>query len=311
MPRIDAIVAVAGWEERFLYGLRRDLETHRPADLMVFAFTEYLKATERHREEIAQVAKSVGTRYFELQLPRESVEIWKAIRDHLTGPAWRGRTALVDITTMPREVIYWAFSFLRSVDCDIQYIYYRPATYSSEWVSRDTDRPRLVYQHSGISEFGKETCLLLVSGFDNDRAAQLMQFFEPRAVLVGIQVGEQFDNEVKNAGAIEPLLRRRPNVTLFRLDAYSPDHGLSAIAEALQDKVGEYNVVAASLGPKPSAVALYRLHCSHSDIALAYAPSRQLSLDYSRGIGEAVTGSLDFESCLIDPFDGVEGGPTR
>ena len=26
MPRIDAIVAVAGWEERFLYGLIRDLD---------------------------------------------------------------------------------------------------------------------------------------------------------------------------------------------------------------------------------------------------------------------------------------------
>jgi hypothetical protein len=25
-------------------------------------------------------------------------------------------------------------------------------------------------------------------------------------------------------------------------------------------------------------------------------------------MGEAVTGSLDFESCLIDPFNGVEGG---
>jgi hypothetical protein len=91
-------------------------------------------------------------------------------------------------------------------------------------------------------------------------------------------------------------------VTIFELDAYSADHGRAAIAEALERKIAEHNVVAASLGPKPSAVALYQLHCSHSDIALVYAPSRQFSLDYSTGIGEPVAGVLDFESCLIDPF---------
>jgi hypothetical protein len=310
MPKVDAIVGVAGWEERFRLGLQRDLEMHRPSDVVIFAFTDYLKATEQHRADIERLAKGMGTRYVEVRLPRNPVEVWSAIRDSFSAPEWRDRTTLVDITTMPREAIYWAFSFLRSAEADIHYVYHRPGAYAREWLSRDTDRPRLVYQHSGISEFGKETCLLLVSGFDTDRAAQLMQFFEPRAVVVGIQLGDQFDNQAKNARAIAPLLRRRPDVTLFQLDAYSGDHGRAAIAEALKGKIGAYNVVAASLGPKPSAVALYRLHCSHSDIALVYAPSRQLSLDYSTGIGEAVTGLLDFESCLIDPFNSIETGRT-
>ncbi len=310
MPKIDAIVGVAGWEERFRLGIQRDLEIHRPSDVVIFAFTEYLKATEQHRAEIERLAKGMGTRYVEVQLPWGPVEVWNAIRDSFAAPEWVGRATLVDISTMPREVIYWAFSFLHSVEADIQYVYYRPDRYAPEWVSRDTDRPRLVYQHSGISEFGKETCLLLVSGFDTDRAAQLMQFFEPREVLVGVQLGEQFDNQAKNAGRIEQRLHRRSDVKMFQLDAYSPDHGLAAIADALKEKIGKYNVVAASLGPKPSAVALYRLHCSHRDIALAYAPSRQLNLDYSSGIGEAVTGFLDFESCLIDPFNGGKTGQT-
>ena len=72
----------------------------------------------------------------------------------------------------------------------IQYVYYFPASYATEWLSRDTDRPRLVYQHSGISELGRDTCLLLLSGFDTDRAAQLLQFFERAAVVVGIQKGD-------------------------------------------------------------------------------------------------------------------------
>jgi hypothetical protein len=121
--------------------------------------------------------------------------------------------------------------------------------------------------------------------------------------LANARWASQFDNQAKNAGAIAPLLQRRPDVTIVQLDAYSRDHGRAAIVSALKGKIGSYNVVAASLGPKPSAVALYQLHCSHSDIPLAYAPSRQLSLEYSTGIGEPLGGDLDFESGLIDPFD--------
>jgi len=295
MSKIEAIVAVAGWEERFLLGLERDLHAHRPSNLLVLAFTEYLEATEGNRSKLQQLATSVGTHYIERQLPRDPVKVWNAIRESFATQEWGSRSTLVNITTMPREVIYWTFSFLRPTAGKLQYVYYFPASYASEWLSRDTDRPRLVYQHSGISELGRDTCLLLLSGFDTDRAAQLLQFFEPAAVVVGIQKGDQFDNQIKNARAIAPLLARRPEVTIFELDAYSPDHGLAAISEAIKGMLGNFNVVATSLGPKPSAVALYRLHCLHNDVALAYAPSRQLSLEYSRGIGDSLRGVLESE----------------
>src|SRR5258708_6497792 len=108
MPKIDAIVGVAGWEERFRLGIQRDLEIHRPSDVVIFAFTEYLKATEQHRAEIERLAKGMGTRYVEVQLPWGPVEVWNAIRDSFAAPEWVGRATLVDISTMPREVIYWA-----------------------------------------------------------------------------------------------------------------------------------------------------------------------------------------------------------
>jgi hypothetical protein len=228
------------------------------------------------------------------------------LRDTFAEPAWWEGDILLDISTMPREIIYWSFSFLRSINNEIRYIYYQPEGYSPEWISRDSDRPRLVYQHSGISDFGKETCLLLISGFDTDRAAQLLQFFEPTRILIGTQTGAQFDNEEKNVAPIKTLLGGIRAVTEFRLDAYSGDHGFAAIANALTSHVGKYNLVAASLGPKPSAVALYRLHCAHPNIALVYTPSRQFNPDYSVGLGQSLTGSINFESCLIDPFAEVD-----
>jgi hypothetical protein len=103
-------------------------------------------ACHRRGREIQRLAMSVGTRYIERRLPRDPVEVWNAIGGGFSAPEWRGRSTLVDITTMPRKVIYWAFSFLRSAAANIHYVYYRPAGYAPEWLSRDTDRPRL-YRH--------------------------------------------------------------------------------------------------------------------------------------------------------------------
>ena len=292
MRKTEAIVAVAGWEDRFLRGLQSDVDSRAPSQLVVFAFEEYLSRTAEARAQLSVLAGEKGIRYREVRVKREPVSLWQSVRRALSDREWSQRSVLVDITTMPREVIWWAFSSLRSVQGDVSYVYHKPGNYPAAWVTRDTDQPRLVYQHSGVSMFGRHTCLLLVSGFDADRAAQLIQFFEPRSVVIGLQTGSQYDNESKNVALTRRVLEGTPNVRFFDMDAYSSDHGLAAMEAAIVGQLGHYNVVAASLGPKPSAVALYRLQSKHPDIALAYAPSRQFNPKYSGGIGEAVTAEL-------------------
>lgn len=290
MPKIDAVVAVAGWEERFAKGLRLDVTSNLPTRLLLFAFEEYLNQTESSRKEVSEFAEEKGVRYTEIPVRRDPRALWSKIRDTFSADHWSQRSVLVDITTMPREVIWWTFSRLRAANCSVSYIYYRPTGYSSDWLTRDTDQPRLVYQHSGVSVFGRPTCLLLMSGFDTDRGAQLIQFFEPGEVLIGVQVGAQYDNQTKNVEQTRKLLERKSDIKFFDVDAFSPDHGLAEIDRAINAYVANFNIVAASLGPKPSAVALYFLQRKHTDIALAYAPSKEFNMAYSGGIGEAMYG---------------------
>lgn len=292
MQRIEAIIAVAGWEERFAKGLLVELNRHPPRQLVVFAFEEYLDQTQAGRAEARVSASECAISYREVLVTREPTKLWKIVREELENRKWTQRLVLLDITTMPRELIWWAFSALQAVDCQVSYVYHKPGGYPEDWVTRDTDRPRLVYQHSGISVFGRGTCLLIVSGFDTDRIAQLIQFFEPRAVTIGLQLGDQYENQRRNVDTIQRLLGTAPNVRFFEMDAYSSDHGLAAMEEAIKAEMDRYNIVATSLGPKPSAVALYRLQRKYPDIALAYAPSRQFNMNYSIGIGGSIDGEL-------------------
>jgi len=193
---------------------------------------------------------------------------------------------------MPRQVIWWICSTLKSVQCELEYVYHRPETYPGDWITRDTDTPRLVYQHSGVSALGKETALLLLTGFDLGRALQLIQFFEPKVISVGLQAGTQFDNHTRNVEPTQRELTRIPNTEFFELDSFAPDRGYSVLSQTVGNLCAEYNLVAASLGPKPAAMSLYRTHRVHPEMALAYAPSRQFNFQYSFGIGAALEGSV-------------------
>jgi len=48
----------------------------------------------------------------------------------------------------------------------------------------------------------------------------------------------------------------------------------------------------ASLGPKLSAVALYRLHKKYPQTGLVYAPAKEFNPQYSYGITESIIGEL-------------------
>jgi hypothetical protein len=293
MSKIDAIVAVAGWEERFALGVEADILAHAPQEVRIIVFEEFLEQTAANRLRIGSACLAHQAEYIEVKVPRNNpVQVWHRLHLTFSAPEFEGKGVLVDITTMPREVIWWSFTALQFARAEVSYIYYKPALYAPGWVTRDTERPRLVYQSSGVADFGRDTCLVLVSGFDTDRACQMVQFFEPAVTLIAAQTGDQFQNQSENVNRHKATLRPSARISYFEVDAYSHDHGLEAMEEFTSDARQRYNVVLASLGPKLSAVALYRLHQRDPNLALAYAPSRQFNPSYSTGIGEAVRGTL-------------------
>ena len=83
---------------------------------------------------------------------------------------------------------------------------------------------------------------------------------------------------------------------MFELDSYNGDHGFINILSLVTPLLKDHNVVMSSLGPKPSAIALYQIHQRFPMIGLAYAPSREFNPEYSAGIGESIWGSIKREA---------------
>ena len=171
----------------------------------------------------------------------------------------------------------------------IQYVYHRPESYG-EWLSRDPEKPRLVYKMSGFARLGARTVLLVLAGYDTDRTQQLITFFEPAVTLLGLQKQNQDKANSERMQRLRERFDRDDSTKLFELDAFAPDHGQLVIESQMKEFLESHNIIMSSLGPKLSAVSLYRIYRKHTEIGLAYAPSCEFNRSYSKGMGEAIEG---------------------
>ena len=293
MARVDLKVTVASWEDRWALGIRDDLRYNDPARVVTYFVDRYANWTEEVRRQMGTLCTKSGARFELHELSADyPAKNWAVLKDTLCGLRGERPQVLVDLTTMPRDIIWMVLWFLDYAGAKTSYVYHRPKEYSTEWLSRDPQKPRLVYKLSGTPQLGARTVLLVLAGYDVERTAQLIRHYEPSITLLGLQLpGGDVDNDRRMKEHRERF-ESDESVSIFEVDAYAGDHGQSVIRTQIADRAETHNVIMSSLGPKPTAVAMYRIQRGDPRIGLAYAPSREFNKEYSSGIGRTIRGVL-------------------
>jgi hypothetical protein len=293
MSGSSVLLSVASWEPRFVSGLERAFEQFRPHVALFLYSSEYEAQTSEARERAETIAVRSGceVNWLEFSFAATSSN-WGKIWEKLKGLRLKGASAYLDISTAPRDTAWQCLRALEECAESTTFIYNRPAEYSEGWLSRKPARPRLVSKLSGEFHLARPTALIATTGFDLERTGQLIRHFSPKRILLGIQRGEQFENQRKNVAIHREEFDNRADVEWFEVDAYSGDYGESRVRAYLVDLLESHNVLLSSLGPKPSVVALYRLQREFPQAALCYAPAREYNPEYSSGIGETLTGQV-------------------
>jgi hypothetical protein len=303
MSHTKSIIAVLGWEDRFIEGLKRDFETHHPNRLVLVVYEDYFHMTSERYDLIKEICVRAGVEISEIRiLEHDPISALGILRTAIEVDHIAGDEAILEISNMPRELMWVLLSFLKKYHETLSYIYHQPESYPEGNISREPEKPRLLLLHSGITDLSKKTAVIILTGFHWERSHQLIKYFEPSFILFGLQQGTQFDNIARNnvlhrkweeklsqefKGAFKP--------EFFDLDAYASDNGYSVLREKLAGLTKEYNVIISSLGPKLSAIAIYRVYCEFPEIALAYVPAKY-SQDYSKGIGQCFSGEITFRT---------------
>ena len=290
----DVLVTVASWEPRFVLGIERTLQERSAGRILAYFIGEYGNRTEEARHALRKISKEhpgIDLREQEMTFGAPDVA-WRLLERDLGPTAGIGDAVLVDLTTMPREIIWSALFWLEARAAKVDYVYHRPKTYASDWLSRDPNDPRLVYKLAGTLEVGRPTALVAVTGFDAKRCRQAIEFYEPARVLLAAQGGRQYENNLRNVG---------PNfaaggipIDHTEVDAFGADHGYGALRGPVEKLARDHNVILCSFGPKPSAIALFRLQREFSQCALAYIGCKEYNPNYSAGLRDAINGRISW-----------------
>jgi len=285
MMKYNTLLAVTSWEERFELGIKRILSNNSIEKILLFDFFDYSENTKNNINKLKEYIHDKNIQIEIIQLKyNDNINNWKIITDNLkklTG------TLIVDISTMSRDIIYYSLYHAEKSENinKLFFLYNRPEGYSDDnWLTSDPCKPQLVYNMSGIFEMEKATILIILTGFDQKRLEQLLNYYEPKKVYLGIQTGEQYENNILNAEKHIKFTKSFLNIECFDLDAYlENDYGYKKIEEKIIEN-NDSNIILASLGPKPSSIALFRLNKYYPKIGLIYVPVAKYNMNYSFGI---------------------------
>ncbi|MGF7081046.1 hypothetical protein [Mucilaginibacter sp. UYCu711] len=298
--KTDVLIAVLSWEDRFLIGLKNNMDVYNPSKVILFYYnnikTELWKAD--HLFKAKELLKENLT-LINLELkPELNWVVYRSVFEtHCIG-----KNILVDISTMPRESIWVTLFNCKKYKCPTHFIYYKPQNYPS-WISRDPDRPRLLYKMSGIAKLGTPTLLVITAGYDIQRLDNLIFNFEPKQTILFFQHTSDARNKA-NFDECKLLCKEKYNITmLYEYDAYDVELASNSIINKLQSiepgtnssYLENYNVILNSLGSKTSAITLFELWLKYPEMALSYIPSKEYNRDYSKGVSKVVFDKVDLD----------------
>lgn len=281
--KIDTLISVLGWEERFLLGMEQIIQDNEVKNIFLISFTDYcsMEGLNENKDALIGLAKQNGITVQNIELNySDSISNWKSL-DNAFGTTDLGKEIMLNITTFPRETIWTFLFFLKKVVTQVRYIYFKPKAYDKVWLTKNHKNPRLLFKHSGVFDLNKPLALFIISGYDYNRLDMITEFYEPEKVVVFCQKGKQFDNLKRNNG-----LNRNESLLLEKVsfDSYDIDESIEVFQKVINE-YSDYNIIISSLGPKTSALSVYKnFLLSDNKIGLAYVPAKDFSPTYSIGI---------------------------
>jgi hypothetical protein len=290
----NTLIVFPDWEERSVEGVTKDIMSVAFSRVIILQFENGLheEATYRNIHSIRQTAETNNLQFNIVTLNNhDAITLWFQMENFATEQLSQLEDVHLDISTMPREIIWMILHNVKKIANHIFFFYHKPAEYGKGWLTKDADTPRFLLKHSGVFELGKPTALIIVTGFDAERVVQLINFYDADEVYLIMQSGEQYDNAIRNNFT---FYDEQQHIKSIFIDAYN-DRGFNDIGALIGELHSTHNIIIASLGPKLTALSLYQLYLNYPDIALAYVPCRNYNINYSSGTGACITGKINFE----------------
>lgn len=290
-------IVFASWEDRFIEGVKNDIESIKHIYCFYFDDSKFYSRTKEKIEEIEAIAKEKNVVFTKISLKFDKyIYSWKEVKNTFEEMHSDIEYIKLNITTMPRNMIFCMLHFLQDKGLKYDVIYY-PAEEHSESPTTNPLKPHIVLQHGGIMYPDKKTVLIVFAGYDRKRVEQLNNYFEPYEIYL-VHVKQNLTDTPDNYEDDFDI----QNIKTFIIDDPSHENTFSKLNEILtEDILEKYNVLLCSLGAKIESIGIYKFNKLHPETALLYAPSKDYADDYSKGIDLENTKIVSHEWLLNVP----------
>lgn len=189
---------------------------------------------------------------------------------------------VIDTTTFTRESLLVLLRFLyevRSRISRVEFLYAHAKEYSigdtkdEKWLSKGIREVRSVLGFPGDLLPSRDNHLVVLLGFEDERALNLVREFEPSVISLGVgdrgESGTEPHQDV-NDDRCEKLKSVLPSVNLFTFTAYDAFKAKSIIRQQI-DKFPGLNAVIAPMNTKISTIGAGLLAIEDNTIQICYA----------------------------------------
>ncbi|NEN25370.1 hypothetical protein G3O08_17885 [Cryomorpha ignava] len=190
---------------------------------------------------------------------------------------------LMDITTFTHEGLLLTLRVLRSIlkkSDSIRFIYNEAADYSTEetdnnnkWLSKGIKEIRSVLGYAGSLRPSRKLHLIIMLGFGTERAAHLIDTFQPNIISLGLGHAQQSINtyfrEINEARHIQ-LSSMFSNVNDFEFSCIDPEETKKNLISQIE-LYPNHNVIIAPLNTKISTLGAALVAFENKNVQLIYA----------------------------------------
>jgi hypothetical protein len=278
---IDLFICAAGFEERSKV-ISLQLAPASIGRVLLCADKRMHFATaDKNRDAIAEHFGPM-TQILEIKIddPLATADaLLLAIR---SGPPVHNATVVIDLTTFSHEVLLILLKVvqaaLSTVDTVIG-VYNGAAEYSlgsdsaNKWLTKGVKDVRSVLGYSGLNIPSQKSHLIILAGFETERAEKLVEFYEPTVLSIGHGdplasiANSHFD---LNRQFHRKLMDKYRDVQTFTFSCADPSETQRAIEEQIA-KFPAFNVILAPLNTKISTAGVAMAAMRNPAIQLCYA----------------------------------------
>jgi len=280
----DLWITCASFEDRWHNAIDANIEKLAANEIYIFYVEEYEHYSKDKREFIKS---KVTTHEFLLSL-RSPIVSANNIRYSLDQAVKNNkRNIAIDISTFTREALLILLKFITTYETNfdrIDFIYI--TAHVNEKLSEGVVDTRSIIGYSGDISISKPLHLIIMSGFEINRAKYIIENYEPDYISIGYGDKENSINEelrIKNEELSQNLKSSYPanQIFDFRFSLKNPSDTRHSIQEHLKyhEKLNA-NIVIAPLNNKISTIGAGMAAIDNENIQLCYSVPYKYNIEH-------------------------------